>query len=44
MNRFYAEMNIMLVVALCVATLATALPVATAAVGLVREGVFNHFL
>ncbi len=44
MNRFYAELNMLLVVALTAATLATALPVASAAAGLLREGVFNHLL
>jgi hypothetical protein len=44
LNRFYAELSMILVVALTAATLATALPVANAAADLLREGVFGHFL
>ena len=44
LNRFYAELSMILVVALTAATLATALPVANAAAGLLRDGAFNHFL
>ncbi len=44
MNRFYAELSMILVVALTAATLATAVPVASAAADLFRGGAFSHFL